>query len=97
VQVHEHELEQLCDGEGDSKGLIWALHVRERLPLDILKALPGALKAVSKRDGGSSSSSQRRRGAAAEDAAGVWGGAVGSVLAATAACVLVEKCYRACC
>jgi hypothetical protein len=44
-----------------------------------LKALPGALKAVSKRDGGGSSSSHQRRGEAAEDgadvtSAGAWGG-----------------------
>jgi hypothetical protein len=66
LQVRESELEQLCDGEADSKGLLWHLHVRERLPLDILKALPGAIKAVSRREGGSSI---QRSGAAAEDAA----------------------------
>jgi hypothetical protein len=69
LQVHEDELEALCDGEGDSRGLIWPLHVRERLPLDILKALPAALKAVSKRDGSGSSSSQQRPGVAAEEGA----------------------------
>jgi hypothetical protein len=67
LQVRESDLEQLCDGEGDAKGLAWPLHVRDRLPLDILKALPGALKAVSQRDGSGSSSGQRGS-AAAEDA-----------------------------
>eukprot|EP00879_Flechtneria_rotunda_P025895 GHRR01027550.1.p1 GENE.GHRR01027550.1~~GHRR01027550.1.p1 ORF type:complete len:512 (+),score=171.74 GHRR01027550.1:324-1859(+) len=42
-------LEQHCDGENDTKGLLWHCHVRDRLPLDILKYLPGAMKAIGRR------------------------------------------------
>lgn len=45
-QVREDELQQLCDGDSDSTGLQWPLHVRDRLPLDLLSCLPGAVKAV---------------------------------------------------
>jgi hypothetical protein len=46
VQVREDQLEQLCDGSSDTTGLQWPLHVRNRLPLDLLSCLPGALKAL---------------------------------------------------
>ena len=46
VQVREDQLEQLCDGSSDTTGLQWPLHVRSRLPLDLLSCLPGALKAL---------------------------------------------------
>lgn len=41
----------LCDGETDSCGLQWPLHVRDRLPLDLLSCLPGAVKALGNRRG----------------------------------------------
>ncbi|KAF8068363.1 TARBP1 [Scenedesmus sp. PABB004] len=49
-QVREAQLEQLLDGEGDAQGLAWHVHVRDRLPLDLLRSLPGALKAVGGRN-----------------------------------------------
>lgn len=62
LQVREDQLEALCDGEADSQGLLWPLHCRDRLPLDLLSLVPGAVKAV-----------EDRRGAAA----GAVGGAAG--------------------
>eukprot|EP00878_Enallax_costatus_P038355 GHUV01043566.1.p1 GENE.GHUV01043566.1~~GHUV01043566.1.p1 ORF type:complete len:320 (+),score=84.08 GHUV01043566.1:1293-2252(+) len=47
--VKESELEHLCDGESDTTGLQWHIHVRDRLPIDILSILPGAVKAVGSR------------------------------------------------
>jgi hypothetical protein len=49
--VQPGQLDQLCDGESDSTGLLWPLHVRDRLPLDLLSCLPGAVKAVGDRGG----------------------------------------------
>lgn len=48
-QVNEVDLDRLCDGESDVTGLQWPLHVRDRLPMDILRVLPGAIKAVGNR------------------------------------------------
>lgn len=49
--VRQDQLDQLCDGESDSTGLLWPLHVRDRLPLDLLSCLPGAVKAVGDKRG----------------------------------------------
>jgi hypothetical protein len=49
--VQQDQLDQLCDGEPDSTGRLWPLHVRDRLPLDLLSCLPGAVKAVGDKRG----------------------------------------------
>lgn len=49
--VRADQLASLCDGESDATGLQWPLHVRDRLPLDLLSCLPGAVKAVGDRKG----------------------------------------------
>jgi hypothetical protein len=82
-------LEQLCDGECDAAGFTWPLHVRDRLPLDLLSCLPGAVKAVSDRRGAGGGSSKGSYPAAsvAEDPVVVGeagGGVVGGVGGAAA-------------
>lgn len=49
--VKQDQLDSLCDGECEGTGLQWPLHVRERLPLDLLSCLPGAVKAVGDKRG----------------------------------------------
>lgn len=76
--VKQDQLDSLCDGECEGTGLQWPLHVRERLPLDLLSCLPGAVKAVGDRRGVSGSAAGGAGDADAdEDAAGA-GAAAGA-------------------
>eukprot|EP00967_Tisochrysis_lutea_P105298 scaffold160400_cov15-Tisochrysis_lutea.AAC.1 len=34
--INPAHVEALCDGETDAKGLLWHVHARDRLPMDIL-------------------------------------------------------------
>lgn len=81
----------MCDGESDSTGLQWPLFVRDRLPLDLLSCIPGAVKAVGDRRGAASTTAAAAAvqdvGAAAAvgvDDDGSSGGGGGGLLAGAA-------------
>ena len=71
VQVREADLGGVLDGESDVFGSSssWALHVRDRLPTDMLLWLPAALRQLGR--GRCAEGRRRRRGG------GVWGGVGG--------------------
>jgi hypothetical protein len=75
--VKHEQLDSLCDGDSDGTGLQWPLHVRDRLPLDLLSCLPGAVKAVGDRRGTGSAAAAGAGADGDADGAGAAAGAAG--------------------
>lgn len=82
--VRQDQLDSLCDGESDSTGLQWPLHVRDRLPLDLLSCLPGAVKAVGDRKGAPAAAAAGGGGEAAPGGNAADAGAAGGKVAGAA-------------